>query len=300
MPSDDLESTSEQSPTAKVGAAYPVDLGEPLPAALPKAEGAAIGAEEQAISAPRRLKYLAAFQFAFDNPHWFVSMVLLVVIGFLPVLGHVAQWGFYYEIVEALRRRPNAPYPKFDLQRFGDYCMRGVWPYVLSMTVGMILYLIFYLPMQLSLQFGFMFLLASNQQIAFVVAAVVISLVLVGVMFIAVGTAVLTMPLLTRAGLTQDFRQIFRMDWYKGYLRRVWAEETLATLFLMTAGVALMPLGCLAFGVGIFVVPVIVWIAASHLQWQIYEIYLERGGEPIPLHPLPAEAPPVQSIAQQN
>ncbi|HUE74263.1 MAG TPA: hypothetical protein VMP01_25505, partial [Pirellulaceae bacterium] len=265
---------------------------EPVPAAETKSDTVQPASPFSTEPAPRRLAYLAAFRYVFESPDWFVSVVLLAVIGFLPVLGHVAQWGFYYEIVEALHRRPDAPYPKFDLRRFGDYCMRGVWPYVLSMMVGLMLYLIFYLPTQLGLQFGLMFLFAANQQVAIVVAAVVVSIVLVGALFVIVGTTVLTAPMLLRAGLAQDFRLVLRFDWIKGYLRRMWVEEVLATLFLLAA-MALTPLGCVVFGVGFFAAQVIVWIAASHLQWQIYEIYLERGGEPIPLHPLPAEVPPV-------
>ncbi|HZL89736.1 MAG TPA: hypothetical protein VFB96_15330 [Pirellulaceae bacterium] len=266
---------------------------DPLTTEFPSAAAKqATGEPPPAPPAPRRLKYLPAFRYVFDNPDWFVSVVLLSVCGFIPVLGHVAQWGFYYHIVEALHRRPDAPYPKFDFRRFGDYGMRGVWPYVLMMMVGMILYLVLYLPLQLSLQFGLIFLL-NNRQVALIVLGIVVPILMVGMLTVALGTAVLTAPMLLRAGLTQDIRLIFRFDWFKGYLRRVWVEETLASLFLMAA-FALTPLGCLVFGFGFIAAQVIVWIAASHLQWQIYEIYLERGGEPIPLHPLPAEEPPVK------
>jgi hypothetical protein len=242
--------------------------------------------------APRRLTFLPSFRYVFDNPDWFVSVVLLAVSGFIPVLGHIAQWGFYYQIVESLHRQPDAPYPKFDFRQFGDYCMRGVWPYILMMMIWVVLYFVVFLPMQLSLQFGFIFVMTA-QQAALIVLAIVVPIYFVVALTILIGTAVLTAPILLRAGLTQDFRQVFRFDWIMGYLRRMWVEETLSTLFLMAAFV-LTPLGCLAFGFGFVVAQVVVWIAASHLQWQLYEIYLERGGEPIPLHPLPAEEPPVQ------
>ena len=269
-------------------------VADPSLAAMPTAAPKEEPTPSPAVRQPRRLAYLEAIRFAFSCPEWILNFVFLIIVGFLPVLGHVAQWGYYYEIVEALCRNPSAAYPKFEFRRFGDYCMRGVWPYVLSMTVWMILYMIFYLPLQLGLQFGLMILLAGDPQVAMLVGAVVGSVVLVGALFVVVGTAVMITPILLRAGLTQDFRLVFQFDWFKGFWRRMWVEETLVVLFLMAAGIALAPVGCLAFGVGLLVVPVVIWIAGSQLQWQLYEIYLERGGEPIPLHPLPAEVPPVQ------
>jgi hypothetical protein len=41
------------------------------------------------------------------------------------------------------------------------------------------------------------------------------------------------------------------------------------------------------------VAPILVLMLSAHLSSQLYAIYLERGGEPIPLRPLPAEVPPV-------
>jgi hypothetical protein len=35
----------------------------------------------------------------------------------------------------------------------------------------------------------------------------------------------------------------------------------------------------------------------GHLHCQLYELYLARGGEPIPLRPLPVELPPVVTPA---
>lgn len=219
-------------------------------------------------------------------------MVLAAVCGFIPVLGSVALWGYYYEIVEALYRQPDAPYPQFDFRRFSAYCTRGVWPYVLMIMVGTIIQFFLQPFLQITLQGGMM-LMISNQQAGAIVLAIAAPVILVGLLVLAVGVTVATAPMLLRAGLTQDFRLIFRFDWFQGYWKRVWVEEVLATLFLLAATAVLFPLGCCAFGVGIFAAGVVTWIAASHMQWQIYEIYLERGGEPIPLHPLPAEVPPV-------
>lgn len=266
---------------------------EPLPTALANEIAADASAVPPAEPAPRRLTYLSAFRYVFENPDWFSSMVFGTIFSFLPVLGPVALWGYSYEIIEALHRRPNVPYPKFEFKRLGEYCMRGVWPYILALTVETILGILFQVVYQVVFQGGLM-LWMSNQQAAAIVTAIVAPILVGGGVILAVGVAVGTGPFLIRAGLTQDFRQVFHLAWIKGYWKRVWPEQILAYLFIMAATTILRPLGCLLFGVGFFAAYFVLWIAASHLQWQIYEIYLERGGEPIPLHPLPAEAPPVQ------
>jgi hypothetical protein len=241
--------------------------------------------------APRKLKFLPAYQFVFDHREWPITILLAAVCLFLPVLGQVALWGFFYDLVEALHRQPNTPYPKFDFRRFGDYCVRGVWPYVLFQMIQVAIQLFVQLPLQFSIQ-GMAILLASNPQVGGIVLAIAAPILITFLLVLFLAVAVLTTPMLIRAGLTQDFRLVFRFAWFKDYLKRVWVEEVLATLFVAVSGALLMAAGACFFCVGLFLAIILVWMASAHLQWQIYEIYLERGGEPIPLHPLPAEAPP--------
>jgi hypothetical protein len=115
---------------------------------------------------------------------------------------------------------------------------------------------------------------------------------------VLLGVTTFSAPFLLRAGLAQSFRQIFHFDWCKGYVKRVWVEEILATLFLLATSIVFVSLGCCVFVYGAYAAGAIVSIASANVRWQIYEIYLERGGEPIALHPLPAETPPVEAFAR--
>jgi hypothetical protein len=47
------------------------------------------------------------------------------------------------------------------------------------------------------------------------------------------------------------------------------------------------------FCIGVIPMSVLASIAGSHLAWQVYELFLERGGEPIPLKPADADVPPL-------
>ena len=282
----------------RAASAADAPAGEDLWPDSPAAAAAADAKTSEGVPAPRRLQYMAAIRYTFDNPEWFVSMVMTCVCLFIPVLGQVAIWGFVFEVLEALHRQPDCTYPKFDLKRFGAYCTRGVWPFVLLQAVQVTLQLILQLPIQFSFQ-GMVMLLVTNPQVGAIVLAIGLPLILLFLLALAIGVSLFTAPVLLRAGLTQDFRQVFYWPWIKGYLRRMWVEEVLSALFLLVATAVLLPLGCLLFCVGALGASVVLLIAGAHMRWQLYEIYLEKGGEPIPLHPLPAEVPPVPAFTPQ-
>jgi hypothetical protein len=66
----------------------------------------------------------------------------------------------------------------------------------------------------------------------------------------------------------------------------------LAALFLIAVSILLQFVGLLFFCVGAYAMPVIAAFASMHLDKQLYELYLARGGEPIPLHPSLLDEPP--------
>jgi hypothetical protein len=54
-------------------------------------------------------------------------------------------------------------------------------------------------------------------------------------------------------------------------------------LFLAVSSMVVMFLGMMAFCVGMYPAMAIVMLARAHAEYQLYELYLARGGEPIPL-----------------
>jgi hypothetical protein len=97
-------------------------------------------------------------------------------------------------------------------------------------------------------------------------------------------------PLHLRAGLSQDFGQALNFRWIKDFLAKVGFQTFLFTLFLMVTGAVLGIIGYAACFIGLF--PVIFLLAGpvvGHAHYQLYRLYLARGGEPIPLKPLQSE-----------
>ncbi|MDX1943812.1 MAG: DUF4013 domain-containing protein [Pirellulaceae bacterium] len=243
----------------------------------------------------RRIEYLAAVRIVFSHPDWVKNVLLVGVFSLIPVLSVPFLLGYLFEVTEMLHRRAAAPYPLFEIRRYDRYVTRGIWAYLVTNIVGTVLGPVLNIVLQLSV-FGIMAATSAIQSdpgTGTIIVAIIVTLLAVGLlMFLLVMMVILT-PVYLRAGLTQDFAGTFKFRWWGDFLRRVWLETLLVNLFSLLASGVLITLGCAVLCVGVLFTGAIASLMAAHLNWQLYELYLARGGEPIPLKPLPADVPPV-------
>jgi hypothetical protein len=125
--------------------------------------------------------------------------------------------------------------------------------------------------------------LQSRSNVAGLIVAIAVPAVLTAFVLFLLALSIVMTPLYLRAGLTYDFAQTFNFRWVGDFVRRMWLEVLLVNLFQWLATAVLMPLGCLLFCYGTLLATALLSIASGHLNWQLYELYLTRGGEPIPL-----------------
>src|SRR5205823_5265457 len=64
----------------------------------------------------------------------------------IPVIGPILMLGYLFEIIDSLLRSPAKPYPDFDFNRFGDYLLRGVWPFLVELIVSFVLVPVLLIP----------------------------------------------------------------------------------------------------------------------------------------------------------
>lgn len=242
----------------------------------------------------QRIGYLAALRFPTEHPEWLKNVLMFGLCLLIPVLGVLIQYGYAYEITELQHRRPGSIYPKFDFNRFAVYVTRGVWAFLIFFIVQTVLSVIYQILFQ-GTMFGTMALMQANDEVGTIVASIVIPLVIISFLSLIVGVMTVVRPLMLRAGLSQDFAQTVKVPWLKDFLKRMWRETLLINLFTLLLMVLLVPLGIVLCCIGTVFLSAFVAIAGAHFDWQLYELYLARGGEPIPLKPLPADMPPVVS-----
>ena len=245
---------------------------------------------------PRRLQYLAAYQYVFDHPRWYLILLIGTVARFVPIVGPIVLMGYLFGVVEALHRRPRESYPDFDFNLLGNYLKRGVWPFlvalILMVVAAPIAGILFYVPM-----IGMFALVSAADQDSSDELVPLVMLLGCGlgmfVFFILV--TLISLPSILRAGLQQEFGPAFDFSYIKSFLKLMWRDIILQSLFMMVTSVALMIVGGAMCCVGVYPALVLWVMAAYHFYYQLYELYLARGGMPIPLKPEPAETLPVRA-----
>jgi hypothetical protein len=196
-------------------------------------------------------------------------MLILSVCQLIPIVGPMVMWGYVFEVIEARHRHGAQEYPPFDFDRLGVYLTRGVWPFLILLVVVAACLLVA-LPILFLSMIPAVTGNPSSQpsQFAFVIG-------IIAFMVLMFAVQILMAPLLLRAGLSQDFASAFSLPYLKDFLSRVGMELVLSFLFLLITAPFIAALGILALCIGIY--------AAIHLYYQLYELYLARGGTPIPL-----------------
>jgi hypothetical protein len=243
---------------------------------------------------PARLRYLESFQYIFAHPEWVMTVVLGAVCALIPIIGGILLTGYAYEIVESLHRFPGQLYPKFDFGRFSQYLLRGVWPFLVGFVLGMVILLplmcIIMIPM-----FAVMGAAAGGGEDAAGPAFGLGMCCMYGLIFVlSFGLQVVITPFVLRAGLAQDFAEGFKFNWAMDFLRKMWPQTLLMVLFLSAVGLfVFVPLTVVTCFIGAYPLIALGVMAHAYLLFQLYSIYLARGGEPIPLKPWDGPAPMV-------
>ncbi len=248
-----------------------------------------LDAPTPAIAGPSRMEYMRAYHYIFENPNWLTNSLWLalavLIAGVVPGIGvlvYIPLLGYAFEVFDSLLASGGRRYPDVDMNRLERYFYRGVWPFLVGMIVTMVAMFVV-----LPLFYGGMialFLAAAavgddGAAILMVIGIPALMLLLFGA---SAAVGVVTMPFIVRAGISQDFASGFDFGWARDFVQRVGTDTLLANLFLTVTYFILAMLGLLAFCVGVYAAAAIVFLAWCHLMYQLYAVYLSRGGTPVP------------------
>src|SRR5205823_3234676 len=90
-------------------------------------------------------------------------------------------------------------------------------------------------------------------------------------------------PLTLLVALTEDLGAALSPAFVKDFIRRMWGPILKVELFMMFSGTLVMLLGFALCFVGAYAAQALMMMASYHLYYQLYEMYLARGGMEIPL-----------------
>jgi hypothetical protein len=235
------------------------------------------------------MEYMRSYQYIFENPDWLKTVLCLGVLyiaATIPFVGLVIQvvyFGFQFEIFEWLLKSQGRQYPTFDFNRFGDYLGRGIWPFLANLVASFVLVPIIYIGLGAGILIVSLAVSAAGEDVGPVIGLALGSVVFVLFMAVMFAATFVMVAMIIRAGLSQDFASAFQFNWIADFCQRMWQEMLVAGLFLMATGLGLMFLGALALCIGVLFTMPLVLMASAHLLYQLYLVYLSRGGMPVPM-----------------
>ena len=246
-----------------------------------------------------KMNYLESYYFVFRSKDWALNLVLgflcFLIVQFMQVMGLVAAivyWGYQISVVESLIRYPQAAYPTFDFQRFAEYLHRAIWPFLITLP----LWLLWMMQLAIAYFGTIISAVILGQPAEVEVTGAIISIgiptaIFLYFLFWYFAWLILT-PITLRAGLTRSFREGFRLRWLGGFIKRTWLESSLAFAFLLTTSTLLWAFGLAFVCIGVFAAQAWALLAQGHLSYQLYQLYLQRGGQPIEIYVPPPPAYP--------
>jgi hypothetical protein len=239
-----------------------------------------------------RLDYGAMYGVVFASPNWFLNILLGSVCFFLiPIVGPIVMLGYRYEALEQVLRDPNRRVPDFDFGRFGEYLSRGIWPFLVGLVAGL-LWVPVIVVMYLAFLAGLAFAVGLMEDNAPLLLIPMVFAFYAGLMLAIVFMAIALVPLTLRAGLTRDFGRAFDLAFAIRFLKLTLWESVLGFLYLYITGIFITMFGLLLLCIGVYPAGLVMFLAQGHLELQLYQIFLSRGGDPIPMPTSPSAAEP--------
>lgn len=242
-----------------------------------------------------QVSYTEAFDFPRTNPNWIVNCLLLGLPLVVPMIGQILVqligFGYLYDDYEALQRealqregRPNPSDVKFE--KIGDYVQRGVMPFLAALLLGLAtgaLTTVICLPL---IFIGFALMERTDG-----VSGVLIGFGYIGIFLMSVILGLLVSPIVLRVGISNRFEEITNFKWAMSMFKMMWPQMLIGSIVIGILSVVIMLLGAAVCCVGMIPAQGYILCMTFHLQRQWYEIFVTKGGEPIPL--------PGQPVAQK-
>ena len=225
------------------------------------------------------MKIGSAIAFPFRGPNAWVNIGCLLLCMLIPIVGPMVATGFLVRVEKLLIENIQSDVPRFNFNRFSDYLQKGLWPFLASLVMSLIL-----MPVFALLGVGVVLAVIALQKQTALMAIVIAILALIYIISILL-FGVVGAPMMFKAGMEESFAAAFDRPFVFDYLKRV-GLLTLGTQFLMM--LIFLPLSLVGICIPIVgpyaLISVILQIQA-HIMTQLYLAYLDRGGIPLAIKP---------------
>ena len=209
-----------------------------------------------------------------------MTLLLLSLCQLIPIVGPMVLIGYFTR--RFVLKRSGAKVPDFKFDDFGEYLQIGLWPtlaYLVLSLAAIPLILLAEIPI-----FVAIFKLESEPESMapiFVAMAITYSLII----FISFLLILVASPVVLRSSLMKSFQAGFSMSFVFGFIKKVGLSFMLWMAALWFIAAAASVIGMCAIFIGSIFVATVAMYVGFHVLYQHYDLYLERGGEEIEIHP---------------
>jgi hypothetical protein len=264
------------------------------------------------------MEYLRGWRALRNDPQWMGKVGIASLLQFVPVLGPIVGIGWNALMLRRAVSGQDAPLPRLELDLdylkellnvgFKGFLAQLLWSVPLYL-VGVVSFCCMYAGMG-----GMMAMVAAGGAAGGeagagvgVLGSLCLMVALLGLYFGVVMVVVMPMQIaVLRAELTDDLNAATRIKEVLDHTKMLW-KELVKGFFVMTM------LGALAGAVSLLtlyigLIPCIVILRVIHSYWraELYQVYLQKGGQPLPVGPLdvgggppPAGGPPAPQPGPQ-
>ena len=224
-----------------------------------------------------------AFRCAFEHPKWMQNIALAAVCTLIPIVGFIVLMGYFAQCFLAWLDKRQ--YPEFDFNLFGKYLETGVWPFLVYLVWSMILAPIIALVMIVGFPIMALFMDVQGGSEVPILAILFFFVLMAAVFVIQLAFTLFLLPAMLNAKLRQSFQAGFDFGFILSFVRKMVGPLLIYAVVSWAVMLAAFLVGYAAACVGIYFTLAWFMFFAYRLEHQLYEMYLERGGEEIPISP---------------
>ena len=212
----------------------------------------------------------------FKSPNWLTNLLWMFVCDLLSVvvIGTLIKFGYMAEVAEARSGGRSENWPDFTWDRFSDYLMRGLWPFLWNLIWTIPLLIVIGIPIGITITLT-SFLVNNNNEVPGVIVFVTGMVVMLAIYFCAVISMTASMM---HAALGNDFMKGADIGWISSYVSKMWRTTIFAGIVFALVGIAVNILGMLFFCVGLLVAVPLLSMMTADLMSQLHDIFVSRGG----------------------
>lgn len=230
----------------------------------------------------------------FTSPNWFMNLVWMFVCEMLAmvVIGNLLSLGYAMVVAESRTGGRDRNWPDFDINKFSDYLLRGLWPFLWNLIFSFVVMFCVLIPGALTVILAGALADGNDPSVPSIIVAVVGGIVTFG---IAITLSVVVLGSMLHSGLSNDFMKGADIAWLGSFVSKMFWQVIYAGIVVMIVSMGISFIGALLLCIGLIAVGPMMRLMVCDVFAQLHDIFVSRGGIPAVNLAARGDSSPVQA-----